>query len=235
MLRRLEKFYYEPVRRFLRTKMDCTVESVRQNGSTRPFVSKGVGGLIVDVYGLRGFPGLASRSLEGIAVEVKRSKRRTSLRSLVQAAQYGRLAHRCYLAQPRKFDAKTQVEASRFGVGLIQMNTRGMKIVAESRLFQPDPETFEAFLYRLDIVKCAICACHLFRYMRSTGDIHVNGHWVTDEFSSYSGRRQSNKKMYLCQKCRLVLSGVTDERGLRKSIEKLSRRLQRLERKQVES
>jgi hypothetical protein len=67
--------------------------------------------------------------------------------------------------------------------------------------------------------------------MRPTGKIQVNGHWVRDEFSPHPGGIYFNKKMYLCEKCEEVISGIANARGLRKSIEKLSRRFDGLERK----
>ncbi len=122
--RPLERTYYEPVRQFLRKEMGCVVESYNKDGSPRRFVGRGLSGLIIDVFGVRGVKETGSWTVEGLAVEVKRSTSRTSLRHLVQAGQYGRLAHRCYLAQPRKFDKKAIMEASRLGIGLLSMRTR---------------------------------------------------------------------------------------------------------------
>jgi hypothetical protein len=106
-----------------------------------------------------------------------------------------------------------------------------MEVVAESSLFHPDPETFESLLQSLDIVECAICGCHLFRYVRKTGEIHVKGHWVADELTAYPRWDRFNKKMYLCEKCAGVISGTVNVNNLRKSIEQLSRRVDNLERR----
>jgi len=133
--RRTESSDYKPVRRFLESERWRVTESVKRGGSIRRFVGRGYAGLIVDVSGVRETKGNYSRSLEGIAVEVKRSRTRTSLRNLVQASQYGRLAHRCYLAQPRRFDLKTINEASRLGVGLMEIRQPRIKVRTELMRF----------------------------------------------------------------------------------------------------
>lgn len=211
--------------------MGCVVESSNRDGSTRKFVGRGLGGLIVDVFGVRGAKETGSRALEGIAVEVKRSSRRTSLRNLVQAHQYSQLAHRCYLAQPRKFDQKTKVEASRLGIGLLQIsrNGRGVKTVSESRRFAPDLEKFELFLHRsLRIVRCALCSCYLFRYRPDLRGVAVDGHWVKDELTPLPNQGTFNKKMYLCPKCRDVLREIAGTNKWKKSVVNLERKVRRL-------
>lgn len=224
--KRLEKGYYEPVRRFLQSEMDCVTQSVNKDGSPRVFVGRGVEGLIVDVFGIRGVRETNSRTLEGIAIEVKRSKRTPSLRNLVQASQYSRLAHRRYLAQPGQFGKKTVREASALGIGLIQISARGMRILAESRLFNPDQETFESFLQRsLKIVRCALCRCHLHRYKKGDHHINANGHWVLDEISPPPAHGVFNKKMYLCPKCEEIVTGIADADALRKSVDKLKKQV----------
>jgi hypothetical protein len=226
-----EKSYYEPVRQFLRKRMGCVVESSNRDGSTRNFVGRGLAGLIVDVFGVRGAKETGSRALEGIAVEVKRSSSRTSLRNLVQAQQYSQLAHRCYLAQPREFDQKTKVEASRLGIGLLQIsrNGRAVKAVSESRRFTPDPEKFELFLHKsLRIVRCALCSCYLFRYRPGLRGVAVDGHWVKDQLTSLRNRGVFNKKMYLCPKCEDILREIAGTNKWKKSVEHLERQVERL-------
>lgn len=227
--RRPEKSYYEPVRAFLRSKMGCVVESYNKDGSIRKFIGRGLGGLIVDVFGVRGVKETGSRALEGVAVEVKRSSKRTSLRNLVQTSQYSRLAHRCYLAQPRRFDQKTKVEASRFGVGLLQINKTGIKVITESRRFSPDPETFELFIHKsLRIVRCALCSCYLLRYKSGSAGVAIDGHLVGDQIAPIGKGKRFNKKMFLCKKCEDVLSEVTGSVKLRRSIDLLERRVANL-------
>jgi hypothetical protein len=226
-----EKSYYEPVREFLRKRMGCVVESFNRDGSTRKFVGRGLGGLIVDVFGVRGSKETGSRALEGIAVEVKRSSSRTSLRHLVQAHQYSRLAHRCYLAQPRKFDQKARVEASRIGIGLLQISRRGktVKAVSESRRFAPDPETFELFLHKsLRIVRCALCSCYLFRYRPGVRGVALDGHWVRDQLTPLQQWGMFNKKMYVCPKCEEVLRDISGSGRWQKQMEDLEKKVSRL-------
>jgi hypothetical protein len=226
-----EKSYYEPVRQFLSRRMGCVVESFNRDGTARKFVGRGLGGLIVDVFGVRGAKETGSRALEGIAVEVKRSSSRTSLRNLVQAHQYSQLAHRCYLAQPRKFDQKTKVEASRLGVGLLQIgrNGRAVKAVSESRRFAPDAEKFELFLHKsLRIVRCALCSCYLFRYKPGVRGVAVDGHWVRDQLTPLPAGGIFNKKMYLCSKCEDVLREIAGSNKWKRSVEHLERQVERL-------
>jgi hypothetical protein len=230
--RRSEKSYYEPVRQFLESEMGCITESIKRSGKTRKFIGRGFGGLIIDVFGLRGTKERDSRNLEGIAVEVKRSRSRTSLRNLVQASQYGRLAHRCYLAQPRRFDKRTVIEASRIGIGLMEISGGGIRVRTESRAFNPDTETFEVFLNRsLEIVRCSLCGCHLCRYKKGEPHINAKGHFVLDEFSPNSQQGKLNKKMYLCSKCDEIVAGIAGGNSLRKSVNKLERKMRWISRK----
>jgi hypothetical protein len=228
--RRPESHYYEPVRAFLRSKMGCVVESYNVDGKVRKFVERGLGGLIVDVYGLRGVEETGSRAVDGIAVEVKRSRSRTSLRNLVQTSQYARLAHRCYLAQPRSFSRKTIDEASRFGVGLLEITRSGIKIRAESRRFSPDPETFYMFLHKsLRIVRCAICSCYLFRYKSTSAGVAIDGHWVRDQIAPVKPGKWFNKKVYLCKKCEEVVGDVAGHTTLRERVDRIEKRLRVLQ------
>lgn len=230
--RQPEKSYYEPVREFLRSKMDCIVESYNRDGTPRKFIGRGLGGLIVDVFGLRGVKETGSRALEGIAVEVKRSSKRTSLRNLVQTNQYAQMAHRCYLAQPRRFDQKTRVEASRRGVGLLQINKNGIRVISESRRFSPDSEILEMFIHKsLRIVRCAFCSCYLFRYKSGSVGVAIDGHWSRDQIAPIGKGKRFNKKMYLCTKCEDLLSEVTGSVRLKRSVNLLERRVQTLQRK----
>lgn len=215
-----EKNYYEPVRRFLRKEFGCVVESPERDGSPRSFICRGLDRLVVDVYGLRGIGDRYSRVLEGIAVEVKGSRKRTSLRHVVQAAQYSKLAHRCYLAQPRQFDNQTVIEASRAGIGLLAISKKGVKMIAESRPFSPDPDTFSRFLHKsLSIFRCALCGCHRFRYQSDgedgAGSGYIKGHWVADQIAPMRRKRRNpvlNKKMFLCGRCEGFISAIARQR-----------------------
>jgi len=229
MRRRPESYYYEPVRKFLELKMGCVTESVLKNGGALRFTGRGWGRQIIDVYGIKGVKGNAARHLEGVAVEVKPSRSRTSLRNLLQASQYARLAHRCYLAQPREFDARTMAEAAALGIGLLRITSTKIIAVSHSRPFIPDPDIFEVFLYKsLRIVRCSICACHVFRYRKAEQNINARGHWVLDQFSPSTRNNKFNKKMYVCRKCEEIVSGISEDKALAQSVKRIRNEIRTL-------
>lgn len=228
--KRLEKSYYEPIRKFLESEMNCITATTNKNGTPRRFICLGLSGLIVDVYGLGGVKERNSRSIEGVAVEVKRSRRRVSLRSIVQAGQYSRLAHRCYLAQPREFSRKDKIEASRLGVGLLQIKGKQILVISESRPFSPELETFELFLHKsLLFVRCRLCACHVqkFKSRNSTRDLPT-GHLVEDHVSPLVRGALRNKRMYLCNECQQIVKGIACTRRLEESVRRLEKQIKAL-------
>jgi hypothetical protein len=225
-----ERTYYRPIKRYLEKEMGCVVGSYNRAGDPLDFICRGLGRLIIDVYGLRGFKDTHSRMIEGVAVEVKRSKSRTSLRHLVQASQYSRLAHRCYLAQPRDFDPKTRTEASRLGVGLLRIHGRRVTCEAESRPFTPDPQLFSLFLHSsLRVERCSLCDCYRFRY-RSRAEAGpsprgIDGHWTEDHIAPRRGKY--NKKMFLCENCEGLISEIVRRAATQKTLAKPTRTAQR--------
>lgn len=228
-----EAIYYEPIRRYLKAKMGCVVESFTSDQESFPFIRRGFRRLVVDVYGLKGFRDRNSRGVEGVAVEVKRSRERTALRHLIQAHQYSRLAHRCFLAQPRDFDRDTMLEASRLGIGLLKITRRKIDVVAESRRFDPDPEMFSTFLHHsLRIIRCALCNCYRFRYQNIDSSSRVGkgkgGHYRQDQIAP-GGRERVNKKVYFCDKCQDLLSAKNETNKLHKRLRRLERKLRRIE------
>lgn len=233
--RRPESSYYETVRQYLKSQ-GCVVESYRRNGQIRPFIGRGHDRLIVDVYGLRGFDATASRTLEGIAVEVKRSKKRTSLRYMVQARQYSRLAHRCYLAQPREFDLKTKIEASKLGIGLLRIKGNKVEAVAESAPFTPEPDLFHLFVHRsLEVVRCSLCHCYRFQHGGKSISYGTNGsvrsHKVRDDVvAGVQGERVSklNKKMYICDRCEDLIKRLSGANQLQVNVNGLDKRIRKL-------
>jgi hypothetical protein len=204
-----ESYYYPIVRKYLHEKLKCVTSSQNSKGKEMIFERRGFGRLVADVYGLRGTDEINSRAIEGIAVEVKRATKRTSLRHIQQASQYFRIAHRCYLAQPREFDRATIEEASRMGVGLLQI--RGNKIVqiTDSQFKSPDQEVFLAFLRRsLNIFRCNLCGCYRFRYknLASKEGLRTGGHWRKDQIAELLSKNRGNKKVYFCEKCEDLLN-----------------------------
>src|SRR5258708_31360019 len=95
----LEKQYYPIVLDYL-SRNGYITHSYKQDGSELPFIGRGYNQLIVDVFGIKGDPDLPTRRVEAVAVEVKRTEARTSLRYIAQAESYSKLAHRGYLAHP---------------------------------------------------------------------------------------------------------------------------------------
>lgn len=226
-----EAVYYEPVRKFLESEMECVTAGFNSDGTRRPFIGLGLGGMKIDVFGIRGTEERNSRSIEGIAVEVKRNRNRTSLRNIIQAHQYSRLAHRCYLAQPREFNSKDRKEAAQFGVGLLQISGNKITTISESRPFSPDTETFELFLHKsLRIVRCKLCGCHLHRFHKDSSLAQVHGYSVEDHFAPLRRGSPLNKRMYLCARCEEIMKRTDHTEELTASIKRLEKRVQNLQR-----
>ncbi|GEM_PF-6477598 len=226
----LERDLYENVRGYLTKKQGCVTASFNSKGVMVPFVNRGYGQLIVDVYGLRGISDVRSRRIEGLAVEVKRARTSTSRRSIAQAEQYSYLAHRCYLAQPFDFTDKAKSEAARAGIGLLLIEKSGVKLISESRLFVPVADAFESFLNRsLRISRCAVCGCYQFRYAHfADGSNSGEGHWRRDHIAPDPLRK--NKLTFLCAECESHWTPASDFRKLSQQVGRLSKKVARLQR-----
>lgn len=224
----LEKKYYPTVLKYLSQEQGCVTSSFDHRNKRVKFMSRGQGQLIVDVYGLRAGTDIRTQSVEGIAVEVKRRTSGTSLRYILQAAQYSRLAHRCYLAQPLDFSDKVKGEAARVGIGLLRIRGSKVELVSESKVFEPDPVAFAQFLNRsLCISQCAICECFRFRYgSASKKDKSGGGHWRTDDLTL--SERKQNKLTFICDKCEKHWAGANEVSKLQRRLEQLEKRLKRL-------
>ncbi|HUI07050.1 MAG TPA: hypothetical protein VL486_08590 [Verrucomicrobiae bacterium] len=224
----LEKDLYEIVRRYLTKERGCVTASFNSRGKQIPYVNRGHGQLIVDVYGLSGVRDTHSRKLEGIAVEVKRKKTSTPRRYIAQAEQYSHLAHRCYLAQPFDFTDKTKIEAARTGVGLLLIKGREVELVSESRLFSPSPDDFDSFLNNsLQIRQCAICGCYQFRYAHRAADSDAGGsHWRRDDIAPSPPKK--NKRTYLCAECEHRWAPGSDFKKLEKQVARLKNQIAKL-------
>lgn len=215
-----EARYYPVIRRYLTEKLNCVTWSWDGQGNEIVFERRGYGRLIVDVYGLCGEDEINSRTVQGYAVEVKRGTERTSFRHIQQAFQYSRIAHRCYLAQPREFDDVTVSEASRVGIGLLQIKGTQVKKIAESQQFHPDPDRFLTFVRRsLNIFRCSLCGCYRFRYknLENRNSNYTGGHWRKDQIAELLPKAKGNKKVYFCDKCEDLLYPNTKSRKRDKS------------------
>jgi hypothetical protein len=224
-----EKKLYYKVLAYLRNEQKCITTSYNNRGKKIPFVNRGHGQLIVDVYGLRGVPDQRSRRIEGLAVEVKRKKSNTPRRYITQTEQYSRLAHRCYLAQPFDFTNKTKMEAARAGIGLLRIRGSSVELVSESKLFTPDQDAFDSFLNRsLRISQCAICGCYQHRYGHLVHRVDAGGgHWRRDYLAPRS--HQKNKLTFLCAECEQHWASASEFKKLTKQVAKLKKLLTKLQ------
>lgn len=222
--------YYDIVLDYLKSQ-GCATFSYDQYGKKIFFKSRGSGKLIVDVYGLKADKDIFSRRVEGIAVEVKRAETHTSLRYIAQAAQYSRFAHRCYLAQPRRdFDSETKVEAARHGVGLLVIGKSKVKVVAESNLFSPYPETFQFFLnHSLRIDRCAVCGCFRFRHKNIVASNSTGGHWRLDHLVSGKPTGKKNKKFFLCEDCERHWASASEESKIATRLARFEKRIKKMD------
>jgi hypothetical protein len=224
----LEKELYSIVLNYLHKAQRCITVSYDSKGEEIPFVNRGHGQLIVDVYGLRGIGDRRLRKVEGIAVEVKRKKSNMPRRYITQTEQYSHLAHRCYLAQPFDFTLKAKSEAARVGIGLLRIRGSKVELVSESRLFNPDADAFDSFLNRsLRIRQCAICGCYQFRYGHLVhGGTSGEGHWRRDHLAPRSPRK--NKLTFLCAECEQHWASAGEMKKLIKQFAKLQKQVTKL-------
>jgi hypothetical protein len=223
----LEKQFYPIVLNYLSTHGYIT-HSYKHDGAALPFIGRGYNQLVVDVFGIKGDTDLRTRRIEAVAVEVKRTKARTSLRYIAQAESYSKLAHRCYLAQPYDFSLKAKSGAAHAGVGLLRIRGSKVELVAESKQFEPDPVSLESFLNRsLRIRQCSVCLCYQFRYPdASSGNKGGGGHWRRDDL--VHSRSKRNKLSFLCADCEVHWASSKMVKKLINRIDHLEKRLKTL-------
>ncbi len=221
-----ESIYYPPVQMFLR-KLGYVCESKGRNRKTKPFITKGIGQIIVDVFGIKSPGSPYTNAIEVAAVEVKRRASRASLRDMNQAFNNGKIAHFCYLAMPHHYTDKEMATAAELGIGLLEIR-RGSRVVmvAQSRRFQPSPALLREFLRKnLAIAQCSICQNFTSLYDIPKGVTREGGGWRKNVFSVKS------KWAYFCPQCRERFENVFTERRLRnlfKRLERIEERLKRL-------
>lgn len=179
-------------------------------------------GLNIDVFGLRAleieeedtdsFRSIqqlrrGALHVEGIAIEVKASTRRPSQKDIAQASQYGRLAHRCYLAQPSEFNYLARRDAERFGVGLITIEGSGprynIKQISESTRFTPEARDFDGFLKRIRIGRCSFCKRYWFLNPASPQDRNFLG-----RYEVVVGDQGKPGKDRVCPRCQQVIRQI---------------------------
>ena len=202
-----ESQLWKPVSEYLKD-LGCLVESYYKSGKPFEFINVGNAEtrLNVDVYGLQDFNSGSTRHPKALAVEVKARRDRLLFNDLLQASKYGRVAHRCYLAQPCEFDRRAIQESQQVGVGLLKIGKVGRKfivtLITESKRFEPDPREFDKFLKRaLNIGACSFCRSYGLRYPPTNDSDRLNNLAFKDE----NGK---TRHQWVCRKCQLVIKKI---------------------------
>jgi hypothetical protein len=219
-----ESTYYPAVQDFL-IALGYTCESKNRLKQPIHFITRGIGQIVMDVFGIRSAPSQYSAEFEVAAVEVKRSTTRASLRYMNQAVNNSRLAHFCYLAMPRKYSEKEKAVAADLGIGLLRIPLSGkVLLVSQSRRFSPNEAILREFFRKnLAIGQCSICSTFVSLYgLPPEQKQREGGGWRHNAFSRHS------KWVYFCPQCRERFENIFSERRMRR----LEMRLKRLEQKQ---
>lgn len=224
MLRRPnESVYYPRVQSFLK-RLGYVCESKRRNREPIQFITKGIGQIIVDVFGIKSLGSPYTTAIEVAAVEVKRTASRASLRDMNQAFNNSKIANFCYLAMPHRYAEKELATAAELGIGLLEIGRANrVRMVAQSRRFQPSPALLREFFRKnLNIAQCSICQNFTSLYDIPEGINREGGGWRKNVFSIKS------KWAYFCPQCRERFENAFTERRLHN----LFKRVGRMEEKQ---
>ena len=179
-----ESVYYPAVQSFLRG-LGYVCESTGRNRKPIPFITKGIGQIIVDAFGIKSPASPHTTAIEVAAVEVKRRTSRAPLRDMNQAFNNSKMANFCYLAMPHAYTEKELATAAELGIGLLEIG-RGNRIrmVAQSRRFQPSPALLREFFRKnLNIAQCSICQNFRSLYDIPEGVNREGGGWRKNVFS----------------------------------------------------
>ena len=204
-----ESIYYPAVQKFL-NRLGYVCQSIGRNRKPTPFITKGIGQIIVDVFGIKSTPSPHSTAIEVAAVEVKRRTSRAPLRDMNQAFNNSKIANFCYLAMPHAYTDKELATAAELGIGLLEIG-RGNRIrmVSQSRRFQPSPALLREFFRKnLNIAQCSICQNFRSLYDIPQGVHREGGGWRKNVFSVRS------KWTYFCPQCRERFENAFTERHL---------------------
>jgi hypothetical protein len=140
----------------------------------------------MDVFGIKAAKSQYSTEIELAAVEVRRSTR-ASLRYMVQAFNNSKMAHYCYLAMPRRYSDKEVAAAAELGIGLLEIRDEGVRLVAQSRPFQPSGPLIREFLRKnLAIAQCSICENFSTLYDIPGDQMREGGGWRKNVFAAHS-------------------------------------------------
>lgn len=219
-----ESVYYPAVQGFLK-RLGYVCQSIGRDRKPIPFITKGIGQIIVDVFGIKSTPSPHSTAIEVAAVEVKRRTSRAPLRDMNQAFNNRKIANFCYLAMPHSYKGSELATAAELGIGLLEIGrgNRIKKMVAQSRRFQPSPALQREFFRKnLSIAQCSICQNFRSLYDVSKEVRREGGGWRKNVFST------KNKWAYFCPQCRERFENAFTERHM----DNLFRKVVRLEQKQ---
>ena len=180
-----ESVYYPAVQRFLKG-LGYVCESIGRNRKPIPFITKGIGQIIVDVFGIKSAPSQHSTAIEVAAVEVKRRTSRAPLRDMNQAFNNSKIANFCYLAMPHSYTEKELATAAELGIDLLEIGRANrIKTVAQSRRFQPSPALLREFFRKnLNIAQCSISQNFTSLYDIPKGVHREGGGWRKKSFPS---------------------------------------------------
>ena len=183
--------------------------------------------MIIDVFGIRCPGSRYSNETELAAVEVKRSRRRASLRYMSQALGYNKLAHYCYLAMPHAYSQREITTAAELGIGLLTIENRyHVRLISQSRRFGPNDALVREFLVRkLYIAQCSICRNLSSLFDIPKGQSREGGEGRKNVFAKKS------KWSYFCKQCRERFENLLTERRmerLQNQVRKLQNRCKTL-------
>ena len=218
-----ESIYYPSVQSFLK-RQGYVCESKRRNREPIQFITKGIGQIIVDAFGIKSLGSPYTTAIEVAAVEVKRATSRAPLRDMNQAFNNSKIANFCYLAMPHRYTEKELATAAELGIGLLEIR-RGnrIKMVSQSRRFQPSPALLREFFRKnLNIAQCSICQNFTSLYDIPEGVNREGGGWRKNVFSVKS------KWTYFCLQCRERFENAFTE----KRLHNLFKKVEALEQKQ---
>jgi len=125
----------------------------------------------VDVAGVKNVGNKFIDVIEIVAVEVK-DEELVKHKHMQQALGYSSIAHKCYLATTAKITEDDKANASRMGIGLLQLTDKDSmpKEILSPQLKQPNEASMLDFLDTLSISQCTICKCYFFNcYWDSEG------------------------------------------------------------------
>lgn len=140
----------------------CTNPNSKRKKLRKGFINIGIGGIIPDVIGIREIGNRFEPRIEIIAVEVKENLPIYREREMDQVKRASIFAHKVFLAAPREFKPK-EIELAvekRIGLFEINLNSKKLKLILPSPLFEPQETKVIELMRKLEFFKCTICGCY---------------------------------------------------------------------------